>query len=85
MVDGEKSPDNYIISKISIGAIIKNPELLKLVPCHLKNKEMCQNIAKKLPFVIRYVSDWYKTQEMCDQVILENGGTLMFVPYCYKN
>ena len=57
MVDGEKSPDNYIISKISIGAIIKNPELLKLVPCHLKNKEMCQNIAKKLPFVIRYVSD----------------------------
>ena len=59
--------------------------MLKLVPCHLKNKEMCQNIAKKLPFAIRYVSDWYKTQEMCDQVILENGGTLMFVPYCYKN
>ena len=22
---------------------------------------------------------------MCDRVILENGGTLMFVPDCYKN
>ena len=72
MVDREKSPDNYKILKISIGAIRKNPEFLKFVPRHLKNKEMCQNIVKKLPFVVRYVSDRYKTQ-------------VPFVPYCYKN
>ena len=72
MVDGEKSPDNYKILKISIGAIRKNPEFLKFVPRHLKNKEMCQNIVKRLPFVVRYVCDRYKTQEM-------------FVPYYYKN
>ena len=72
MVDGEKSPDNYKILKISIGAIRKNLEFLEFVPRHLKNKEMCQNIVKMLPFVVRYVSDRYKTQEM-------------FVPYYYKN
>ena len=31
---------------------------------------------KKLPFLIRYVPDQYKTQKMCDKAILENGGTL---------
>ena len=46
---------------------------------------MCQSAVTKLSFVIRYVSDWYKTQDMCDKVILENGGTLKFVPDCYKN
>ena len=46
---------------------------------------MWKNAAKKLPFVIRYVPDWYKTQEICDKVILENAVTLKSVPYCYKN
>ena len=30
-------------------------------------------------------SYWYKTQEMCDKIILENGGTLTFISDCYKN
>ena len=38
-----------------------------------------------LPFVIMYVLDGFKTQEMCDKVILENGGMLKFIPDCYKN
>ena len=38
-----------------------------------------------MPFVIRYVPDHNKIQEMCDKVILENGGTLNFVPDYYKN
>ena len=46
---------------------------------------MCKNVIKKLPFVIRSIPDWYKTQEMCDKVILENEGTFMFVSECYKN
>ena len=38
----------------------------------------------KLPFVIRYVSDQYKTQQMCDKAILENGETLESAVDCYK-
>ena len=32
---------------------------------------MCKNAVKKLPFVVRYVPDRYKFQELCDKVILE--------------
>ena len=49
---------------------------------------MCKNAVKKLPFIIRCVSDQYKTQEMCemcDTIILQNVGTLMFISDCYKN
>ena len=38
MVDSEYSTDNYKSSKISIGAIMKNPEMLRLVPDHLQTK-----------------------------------------------
>ena len=57
MVCGKNSPDNYKNLKISIGVIIKNQEMLKLVPDHLKTKSMCKNPARKLPFVITYVPD----------------------------
>ena len=40
MVDSEYSTDNYKSSKISIGAIMKNPEMLRLVPDHLQAKKM---------------------------------------------
>ena len=56
--------------------------MLRFVSDHLKTKNMSKHAVKKFPFVIRYVSNWYKTQEMCDRVILENGGTLMFVSDC---
>ena len=46
---------------------------------------MCKHAVKKLPFVIRYVSNQYKTQKMCDKAVVENGGTLKFVPDSYKN
>ena len=46
---------------------------------------MCKNVVKKMPFIIRYVPDWYETQEVCDKVILENGRRLMFAPDCYKS
>ena len=57
--------------KISIGAIIKDPEVLRLVPDHLKTDKMCKHTVKKLPFSIKYVRDRYKTQRICDKVILE--------------
>ena len=72
MFNSEYSPDNYNSLKISIGAIIKNQKILRSVPDHLKPKKikkMWKQAAKKLPFLIRYVPDWCKTQEMCDRVV----------------
>ena len=40
---------------------------------------------KILSFLIRYVPDKYRTQQMWDKAILENSGTLKSVPDCYKN
>ena len=37
--------------------LIKNPEMLRFLPVRLKTTEMCENAVKKLPFVIKYVSD----------------------------
>ena len=50
--------------KISIGTVIKNPEMLKFVPDYLKTKKICKCTVKKLLFVIRYVPDRYKTEQM---------------------
>ena len=36
MVDSQYSTDNYKSSKIRIGAITKNPGVLKLIPDYLK-------------------------------------------------
>ena len=52
MVDREYSTDDYKSSKIHIGAIITNPEMLILDPDNLKTKKMCKQAIKKLPFVI---------------------------------
>ena len=46
---------------------------------------MCKHAVEKLLFLIRYVPDQYKTQQMCDKATLENSGTLKSVPDCYKN
>ena len=52
MVVREISPDNYQSSKISIGAIIKNTEMIRFVPDHLKTKRMCKHAVKKFPLAI---------------------------------
>ena len=41
------------------------------------------NAVKKLPYLLRYVPDWYKIQQLCDKTILENAGTLKSVPDCF--
>ena len=41
---------------------------------------MCKHAVKKLPYLLRYVPNQYKTRQMCDKAILQNGGTLKFVP-----
>ena len=40
---------------------------------------------KKLTFVLRYVLDQNKTQQVCDKAVVENGGTFKFVTDNYKN
>ena len=45
---------------------------------------VCKHAVKKLDFEIRYVSDQYKTQQICNEVIIENGGALESVPHQYK-
>ena len=54
----EYSRDDYKSSKITIEAMMKNPEMLRLVSDHLKTKKMCKDAVKKLSFVIQYVPDW---------------------------
>ena len=86
MVDSEYSTQNYKSPKLSITPVIKTPELLKFVTGHLETKKMCKHAVKKLPFVITYVPDQYKTYQICDnKAILENSGTLKSVPDRYKN
>ena len=43
---------------------------------------MCKHAVKKLRFVIRYIPDWCKSQQMCDKAIRESGGTLESFPDC---
>ena len=75
MIDSEYSMNIYKSVKISIGAVMRNPKMLKFLII-LKLKKMCKYAVKKLPFLIRYVPDRCKTRQMCDKAILENGGTL---------
>ena len=67
MVDNEYNMDIYKFVKISIGTVMENSEMLKLVLDHLKTKKMCKYAVKKTPFVIRYIPNQYKTQQTCDQ------------------
>ena len=45
----------------------KNPEMLELVPDHLKIKKMYKRAVKKLPYLLRYVPDKYKIEQTCDK------------------
>ena len=63
--------DIYKYVKITIGTVMRNPEILKLVPDDLKTEKMSTHAAKTLPFVIQDVPDQYKTNQTCDKTILE--------------
>ena len=74
MIDSEYNPDNCMALKIRIRAVIKNPEMLKFVADHFSTKTG-KNAVSKLLLVIKYVFNQFKTQEICDKVILESRGT----------
>ena len=85
MVCSEYSTDDYNFLTISIGAIMKNPEMPRLVPDYLKTKAIHKHVVQKLSFELRYVPDQYKTQKMCDKAILENVEILQSCPEQYRN
>ena len=85
MVESEKRLNNHKTLKTSIGAIMKSPEMLKFVPSCLKTKRMCKSPVKKLLFIIMYVTDQCKTQEVFNKFILENNRMLKFIPDSWRN
>ena len=56
--------------------------LITFVPNHLKTKKMQKYAVKKLPYLLKHVSDQYNNQQMCAKSIIENGGTLQSVSDC---
>ena len=48
--------DIYKSLNIIIGTV-----MLKFVPDHLKTKKICKDAVKKLPYLLRYVPNQYKT------------------------
>ena len=55
---------------ISIGTVVENPKMLKFVPDHLKTKKLVKHAMKELSYLLRYVADQYKAQQMCEKAIL---------------
>ena len=43
--------------KISIGTVIRIPEILKFICDHLKTSKLCKHAVKKLPYLLSYVVD----------------------------
>ena len=59
----------YKSLNIIIVTVMKNPEMLKFVPDHLKTKRMCKHAVKQLRYLLRYFPDQYKIQQMIMQLI----------------
>ena len=53
MVD---SMDTHKPLNIDTGTVMKNPEMLKFVPDHLKTKQMCNYAVKKITLSIKICS-----------------------------
>ena len=62
----------------------KDLMMLKLVPNHFKNQEICEKAVKNLFYAFSYVLDQYKTKQTCESVVLKDPEKLQFVPNQYK-
>ena len=51
----------YKSLNINIDKVMKNPEMLNFALDHFKTKKMCKYTVKKLPYLLRYVADQYKS------------------------
>ena len=68
MVD---SMNIYKYLNINVGTVLKIQEMLKFVSDHLKTREMCKHVVKKLPSLSKYVSVHYRTQTMLKMKMVE--------------
>ena len=66
---------------------MKNSEMLKFVPDHLKTKKMSNHAATKLPLIVHsyhhvleFVLKYYKTQKICDEDVSTYPLRIKFVP-----
>ena len=57
MIEIEYNRDIYKPVKNSIGTVMKNPEVIKLVPDHLQTKKRCEHAVKKLHLLMKYFPD----------------------------
>ena len=48
-------------------------------------KEISKHDVEELSYLLIYVPYQYRTQQMCEKALFENGGTLNSVPVYYKN
>ena len=69
---------------ISIGTVMKNPEMLKFVPDHLKTKKMCDKANLENGGTLNSVPYCYKNQEMCNKTVDNDPHALEFVRQCCK-
>ena len=53
----------YQSLNINIGTVMKSSQVLKFHADHLKTKKMFKYAVKNLPYLLRYVSDQYKTNK----------------------
>ena len=89
MVDGECSTNICKSLNISIGTVMRNPEMLKLVPNHLnpdcyKNHKVCDKAFDNYSHALKSVPNYYITQIICDKAINTYHSTIQFVPDCSK-
>ena len=66
----------YKSLNIDFWTVMRNSEVLKFVANHLKTKIKHKPAVKKLHFLIKYVPDQDKTQQITDKAVLVNDGTL---------
>ena len=63
--------DVYKSLNISTGTLMKNPEMSKFVPYHLKTKKICKHAVKKLSYQDMFLINI----RLNIKVILENVGS----------
>ena len=56
------------------------PCWIKVVPNHLKTREMCYKAVGHNPYMLRHILDQYKTQGMCIEAVHRKPYALGYVP-----
>ena len=71
--------DVFDSADISIGTVIKNPEILKFIPDHLKTKNMCKRAVKKCTrkYTWKYLKQYVLTFHVLLKFLNQNISILL--------